>query len=116
MNTVFGGVRQTDFRIENVGDDLLIRVSNPSIKPEAFHFTIQNNQIFINGLYTNDRVDQVSDPLVFPVFSKMVMIPFFVDITKIEGVYEHGEFRIYLPYNRDLPKGPTPINVKFIDR
>ena len=115
MNTVYGGVRQTDFRIEQVGDDLMIRVSNPSIKPEAFHFTIQNNRLYINGLHKSGQNGEDGESLVFPVFSQMVTIPFFVDITKIEGIYEHGEFRIYLPYNKDLPKGPTPVNVRFTD-
>ena len=42
MNTVNGGVRKTEYSAKMLGDDIIIEVSNPSIPPEAFNFTINN--------------------------------------------------------------------------
>lgn len=113
MNSVNGGVRATDFSIEQQGDDLLVRVSNPSIDPKAFNFTIYNNQLIVNALLVENKGEEM--PMAYPVFTKVINIPFFVDITKIEGLYENGEFRINLPYNHNLPDKPYPVKLRFLD-
>jgi len=113
MNTVHGGVRATHFSMEQDGDDLVVKVSNPSIDPKSFNFTIYNNQIIINALHIDQS--EADNPIAFPVFTKVIDIPFYVDITRIEGVYEEGAFKIYLPYNRDLQRQPYPIKLRYLD-
>lgn len=114
MHTINGGVRETYFEIQHDGDDILIKVSNPSISPEAFNFTIHNNNLIIHVVYTSQpEADQ--KPLLHPLFSRVVQIPYFVDASKIEATFENDVFRIHLPYNRQINKEPQTLNVKFLD-
>lgn len=111
INTVNGGVRQTDYRVKTVGDDILIEISNPSIRPEAFNFTISKNELLINVMhFENSSID--GQPVMYPLFFKSILIPYYVDISRIEAVYEEGIFKILLPYNNNLPKTPFTVQVR----
>ncbi len=114
MNTVNGGVRQTDFKIKKKGNDILIQVSNPSIVPEAFNFTVNKNELFINVMHFENSYSK-GHPVMYPLFFKDIVIPYYVDINRIEATYGHGIFNILLPYNNNLPKAPFNVQVKNID-
>ena len=114
MNTVNGGVRQTEFGIRNVGNDILIEVSNPSISPEAFNFTINKNELLINVMRF-EKVFSNGQPVMFPLFFKTIQIPYYVDIKNIRAIFEDGIFKILLPYNNNLPNNPFRIQIKNID-
>lgn len=111
MNTVNGGVHQTDFRVMNVGNDIVIKVSNPSVSPEAFNFTVSENNLLINVMYF-DQSKAGDQPSMYPMFFKDVIIPYYVDINRIEAIYDEGVFKILLPYNNNLPKTPFSVKVK----
>jgi HSP20 family molecular chaperone IbpA len=55
-------------------------------------------------------------PIMYPLFFKVVIIPYYVDINKIEATYEQGIFKILLPYNKNLPKTPFTVQVKNRDK
>lgn len=114
MNTVNGGVRKTEFGINKVGNDILIEVSNPSISPEAFNFTIDKNELLINVMKF-EKVFSSGQPVMFPLFFKVFQIPYYVDINKIEASFERGIFKVLLPYNNNLPNNPFTVQVKNID-
>lgn len=114
MNTVNGGVRQTKFGIKNVGNDILIEVSNPSISPEAFNFTINKNELLINVMRF-EKVFSNGQPVMFPLFFKAIQIPYYVDIKNIKAIFENGIFKVFLPYNNNLPNNPFRIQIKNID-
>lgn len=114
MNTVNGGVRKTEFGINKVGNDILIEVSNPSISPEAFNFTIDKNELLINVMKF-EKVFSSGQPVMFPLFFKVFQIPYYVDINKIEASFERGIFKVLLPYNNNLPNNPFSVQVKNID-
>lgn len=111
MNTVNGGFRQTDFKIKNFENSMIIEVSNPSVSPEDFSFTINKNELLINVVHF-ERFENEDQARIYPVFFKTVDIPFYVDITKVEAIYESGIFKIILPYNNNLPKTPFSVRVK----
>ena len=111
MNTVSGGVHQTDFRVTNVGNDIVVEVSNPSVSPDAFTFTVNGNNLLINVMYY-ERSKNEDQPTMYPLFFKDIIIPYYVDINAIEAVYNEGVFKIYLPYNNNLPKTPFRVKVK----
>jgi HSP20 family protein len=114
MNTVNGGVRETSFKIKQVGKDLMVELSNPSVQPEAFNFTIHRNDLLINVMKFNEA-DRDEQPMIFPLFFKAVKIPYFVDISRIEASYENGVFKVLMPYNEDLPQKPYRINIQNLD-
>lgn len=115
MNTVNGGVRQTEFNVKKIGEDILIEVSNSSIAPEAFNFTINKNELLINVMHFENAFSN-GHPMMYPLFFKVIVIPYYVDINKIEATYEKGIFKILLPYNKNLPKTPFTVQVKNRDK
>ncbi len=114
MNTVNGGVAETKFRVKNINNDLLIEISNPSISPKGFNFTIYKNELLVNiaPFYDTFGKEPASS---HPIFFRAILIPYYVDINKIEVTFEYGVFKILLPYNNKLKKFPYKINVKNID-
>lgn len=115
MNTVYGGVRQTEYSAKNLGQDILITVSNSSVSPEAFNFTINKNELLINVMHFNMSYSN-DQPLMYPLFFKAVKIPYYVDINRIEATYQDGLFKILLPYNNNLPKTPFSVKVRNRDK
>jgi len=115
MNTVNGGVRQTEFNVKKIGDDIIIEVSNSSIAPEAFNFTINKNELLINVMHFENAFSN-GHPMMYPLFFKVIVIPYYVDINKIEATYEQGIFKLLLPYNKNLPKTPFTVQVKNRDK
>ena len=114
MNTVNGGVRETHFKIDQAGKDLVVELSNPSINPESFNFTIQGNELLINVMhFDNQSGDQ--NFIMYPLFFKIIRIPYFVDINRIEAYYEKGMFKVLMPFNNNLPRNPFKIDIKNLD-
>ena len=111
MNTVSGGVRKTEYGVQKVGNDILIKVSNPSVSPEAFNFTVNKDELLINVLHVEKSFIS-NQQLMYPLFYKVVVIPYYVDINRIEATYEEGIFKILLPFNNNLPKAPFSVKVK----
>lgn len=114
MNTVNGGVRETKFKIESDGKDLIVQLSNPSISPEAFNFTIQGNELYINVMHIEKHLNSQNNTM-YPLFFKVIRIPYFVEINKIEASYEQGKFKVLMPYNNSLPDKPYRINIRNLD-
>ena len=115
MNAVNGGVRKTEFSVKKVGNDILIEVSNPSIAPESFNFTINKNELLINVMRF-DKSFSNGQPIMYPLFFKVIQIPYYVDINKIEATFENGIFKVLLPHNNNLPDNPYRIHIRNIDK
>ena len=114
MNTVNGGVRETYFKIEKSGKDLVVELSNPSVNPEAFNFTINGNELLINVMQYEGLEDR-EQPVMYPLFMKVIKIPYFVDINKINASYEDGIFKVLMPYNNNLPENPFRLHIRNLD-
>ena len=114
MNTVNGGVRETRLSFEKSGKDMVIELSNPSINPEAFNFTIHGNELLINVMQYKEQ-ESNEHPSMYPLFFKVIRIPYFVDINRIEAYYEKGVFKVFMPYNNNLPENPFTIHIQNLD-
>lgn len=114
MNTVNGGVRETHFKIDQMGKDLVVELSNPSINPESFNFTVQGNELFINVMHFNNKQNS-QNFIMYPLFFKIIRIPYFVDINRIVAYYEKGIFKVLMPFNNNLPQSPFKIDIKNLD-
>jgi len=115
MNTVNGGIRETSFQTRNLANGIIIEVSNPSLAPEAFNFTINKDELLINVMHMT-RVPHSEQVFMFPAFFKSIKIPYNVDYKRIEAIYEHGIFRIFLPFNTTLPGDPFKVQVRNLDK
>lgn len=114
MNSVNGGVRETHFKFEKSGKDLVVELSNPSISPEAFNFTVHGNELLINVMQSQEQEND-QQPIMYPLFFRVIKIPYFVDINRIEAYYEKGVFKVFMPYNNNLPENPFRIHIQNLD-
>jgi HSP20 family protein len=114
MNTVNGGVRETHFRMEKSGKDLIVELANPSIRPESFNISVHGNDLMINVLHAAGGRN-TEEGRVYPIFARIIKIPYFVDINGIKAYYEDGLFKVLLPYNPALPENPFRIRIENLD-
>jgi len=115
MNTVNGGIRETTFQTRTLANGIIIEVSNPSLTPEAFNFTINKDELLVNVMHMT-RVPHSEQVFMFPAFFKAFKIPYNVDFKRIDAIYEHGIFRIFMPFNTTLPGDPFRVQVRNLDK
>lgn len=111
MNTVNGGTAHTSFTIENHTDEIIIKISNKTVPEDAFKFFVQQNQLIMHVLHM-EKSSSDEPQLAFPIFSRILILPYYIDISRIEAFYIDGEFRIKLPFNQNIPKTPKALDVK----
>lgn len=112
MNTIYGGVSETSFKVEKVGEDLVVKVSNPSVSPNAFNFIVKGDELLINIMAKEKSSVEGKEPMMYPMFFKAIKIPYYIDLSGIEATYQDGEFKVFLPYNNKIPNRPFKINVR----
>lgn len=109
LNTINGGVAETLVRVDKRERGAIIRVSAPSVQPEAFQVVLHNNILILFS--TLKRED--NPELVAPLFHQTYLLPPQVNLTGIEAVHENGELQVRLPYYEPT-KEPRIIQIKQI--
>jgi HSP20 family protein len=107
LNTINGGVAETQVRVDKRQKGAIIRVSAPSVQPEAFQVVLHNNILILFS--TLKRED--NPELMAPLFHQTYMLPPQVNLTAIEAVHENGELQVRLPYY-EAAKEPRIIQIK----
>ncbi|MDZ7606625.1 MAG: Hsp20/alpha crystallin family protein [Cyclobacteriaceae bacterium] len=115
MNTVNGGIRETTFRTRSLANGIIVEVSNPSLFPEAFNFTIHKDELLVNVMHMT-KEPHSDHVFMFPAFFKTIKIPYNVDFKRIEAIYEHGIFKVFMPFNTTLPGDPFRVQVRNLDK
>jgi HSP20 family protein len=115
MNTVNGGIRETTFQTKTLANGIIIEVSNPSLSTESFNFTIHKDELLINVMHMT-RSPLSDHVFMFPAFFKAIKIPYNVDFKRIEAIYEHGIFKVFMPFNTTLPGDPFRVQVRNLDK
>jgi len=105
MNTVNGGIRETTFQTKSLANGIIVEVSNPSLSPESF----------VNVMHMT-KAPNSEHAFMFPAFFKAIKIPYNVDFKRIEAIYEHGVFRVFMPFNTTLPGDPFRVQVRNLDK
>jgi len=113
-NTVNGGTSYTHFNIDNSKNSSIVRVKNHSVAPEAFKFVVKDNQLIIDILHFEKQPNN-SELYWYPIFYKNIVLPYFVDISRIEAFYQNGEFKILLPYHKNYLNKPYELKIKNIN-
>jgi len=115
MNTVNGGIRETTFQTKSLANGIIVEVSNPSLSPESFNFTINKDELLVNVMHMT-KAPNSEHAFMFPAFFKAIKIPYNVDFKRIEAIYEHGVFRVFMPFNTTLPGDPFRVQVRNLDK
>jgi HSP20 family protein len=109
LNTINGGVSETLVRVDKRERGAIIRVSAPSVQPEAFQVVLHNNILILFS--TLKRED--NPELVAPLFHQTYLLPPQVNLSGIEAVHENDQLQVRLPYY-EATKEPRVIEIKQI--
>jgi HSP20 family protein len=115
LNSMNGGVSMTTVDIEQGDESIIIRVSAPSVQPEAFNIFVDFNKLIIVSELSSDNVVEVDDEdmdVRIPMFFRSFDIPFFVDGNLIEAVYDNGELMVILPFKETDNQLQRKINIR----
>jgi HSP20 family protein len=93
-NTLGGGVVQTNVAVEKRKKGLIIRVSAPTVNPEAFQLLLNKNQLTIFAMLPSQEHSEVQTPL----FHQDFLLPLHAALDKIKAVYEGNELQVRVPY------------------
>jgi HSP20 family molecular chaperone IbpA len=116
MNTISGGVAATHVKIDKKPDQLIIRVSAPSMSSESFNIFLRGNQLVIYSTLQDAETYNLNEAKsaarhMTPVFNRVFEIPPMVDKERIDAVFEQGTLKVIIPFNGD----PSEMDVKRID-
>jgi HSP20 family molecular chaperone IbpA len=113
MNTLNGGVSMASLDMEETDDSLIITVSAPGVSPESFNIFIDHYKLIIFSILPDNNPE--SDlTLHVPTFYKAFDIPYFVEGTKIDAVYEEGVLKVILPYRQKSTSLQRKIDIKHL--
>ncbi len=110
-NTLNGGVSMTSLDMEEQENSLVITVSAPGVSPESFNIFIDHYKLIILSTLPNeDLMDE--ENMYIPMFYKAFDIPYFVEGSKIDAVYEDGVLKVILPYREKSTTLQRKIDIK----
>ncbi len=111
MNTLNGGVSMASLNMEEQENSLVITVSAPGVSPESFNIFIDHYKLIILSTLPNeDLMDE--ENMYIPMFYKAFDIPYFVEGSKIDAVYEDGVLKVILPYREKSTTLQRKIDIK----
>ena len=94
MNTVGGGICQTQVRYEKLKKGAIIRVSAPSLAPEMFNIILNKHKLTVFAALSGEGNNHLKAPL----FHQEFILPAHIALDKIKAVYEGNELQVRLPY------------------
>ena len=78
----------------------LVKVRMPGVDPEKMRIEVQNDRLFLFHDISIQNADLLAEKKPVPFNIGYVLIPFDVDIQKINALYEDHELQITLPFNK----------------
>lgn len=100
LNTLGGGISLPQVEIDKHEKGAIIRVSIPSVSPEAYHIALNQNQLTVVAA----RQSENDSESLMPLFSQQFMLPPQVDLSRIDAVFEDKELQVRLPYHTSVYK------------
>ena len=98
LNTLYGGSSMTAMNVKREDDRLVIRLSAPGVKANAFNVLVEGHKLVLYTLLVHDS-ESAGQRLAVPMFLKVIDIPDFVDADQIEAIHEPGRVLVHLPFN-----------------
>ena len=103
MNTLGGGIIETQVAFEKRKKGALIRVKAPGLNYDAFRVNLAQNHLTISAVTSFAE----KESWVAPIFHQEFVLPPTVALDRMRVVFTNGELQVRLPYfetnNRQLP-------------
>lgn len=103
LNTINGGVSPVRTDVEEIENEMRIHLQAPSIQPESFEIVVHGSQLIVLS-FLPDSFHQEADSehsFTIPLFRRVFDIPSFIDMERIEAVYENKTLQIHLPFKSE---------------
>ena len=100
MNTLNGGISKPRVLMLRQDKRYLVKVRMPGVDPEKMRVEVQNDRLFLFHDISIQNADLLAEKKPVPFNIGYVLIPFDVDIQKINALYEDHELQITLPFNK----------------
>jgi HSP20 family molecular chaperone IbpA len=104
MNTLNGGISKPTVLMLRQNKRYLVKVRMPGVEPGKMRIEVQNDKLFLFHDISIQTINLLEEKSPVPFNIGYVLIPFDVDIYKINALYEGHELQITLPFN-DLAGG-----------
>ena len=111
LNSINGGVISTLPRILKNEEGFEIHIKAPSIPADQFKVNVNVQDLVIASYKRSD----ISSKIKSPIFYRSFFLPNFVDIDRIEAVYDHGELTVTVPFKEDIKGLHRDIEVQHPD-
>ncbi len=112
LNTINGGVCMTTLKLSEEEGGFVLHVSAPTVAGESFNVFVDTDKLIVFSELPGELNDMVgSNPVRIPMFHHSFEIPAFINIDKIEAVYEDGELKVFLPF-KDNSKIHRKIDIQ----
>jgi HSP20 family protein len=113
-NTVNGGTSSTSIEISGSDEQLVIKVSAPGVKADAFNIILNFNKITISTWIKEgyEYKEYAYKTVLIPMFAKTFDIPALVDLRKIEAIYEESALKVILPFKDGIEDLQRIIQIK----
>lgn len=94
LNTLGGGICQTNVQIDKREKGAIIKVSAPSVPAEAFKIMLNQNKLTVFA-----TLPQTSESgLIAPLFHQEFILPAHVALDRVKAVYKGSEIQVRLPF------------------
>jgi len=109
LNTLAGGVVNTDFNIENQTDGFLITVNAPGINTEQLKVISEENsiQVFATLAHPSENFG-----VMIPLFYKKVELPIFANTDEVEAVHHENSLEIFVPIGKNSASSKKEVQIK----
>ena len=100
LHTINGGIAMTYVDVRQTPQEVLIKVSAPSVEAEAFNVVVEQNKLLVYALlhrHVHDENEALAGTFAMPMFSQTFDIPANADIDNIEALHEDNQLQILMP-------------------
>jgi HSP20 family protein len=115
MNTVNGGVVNTNIEISHNVNEIVINLNAPGVNPDSYNIVLNDNRLFIYALcpYPEREALPKGEKIpAMPLFNRIFDVPSFVDPGKISAEAVESGLQVYLPYKDKGQIRPRKIDIR----
>ena len=94
LNTLGGGICQTNVQIDKREKGAIIKVSAPSVPAEAFKIVLDRNRLAVFAVMQHTTESQLTAPL----FHQDFLLPPHVALDRVKAVYKGNQLQVRLPF------------------
>lgn len=115
LNTINGGVTAPQMKKTQSGNNDIITLKIPGVRPEALQVVLNGSELIIFAVPTfGTQESKVEEIIAVPQYLHREKLAKEIDFDGIEALHEDGELKVILPRHNDKPNKIRQIKVRHI--